>query len=119
MQGKRTYNYPYKTNKYHNQKIEIDGIKFDSKKEANRYYDLKLLLRAGEIRDLSRQVPFVIVPKSQYGRELTYIADFAYKDKNGNLVVEDVKSPATRTRLYMLKKRLVAEKYNIRIKEIY
>lgn len=121
MQGnkyKKTYNpYRYKGNKYKNVKTEVDGILFDSKKEANRYYELKLLEKAGEISDLSRQVPFIIVPKSEYGRELKYVADFAYKE-NGEMVVEDVKSPASRTPVYMLKKRLIAERYGIVIKEI-
>ena len=49
--------------KYHNRKVEIDGIKFDSTKEGERYLELKLLLKAGKIRDLQMQVEFELIPK--------------------------------------------------------
>ena len=112
-------------NKYGNRKIVIDGIQFDSLKEAQRWAELRLLERAGEIYDLQRQVPFIVIPvqKDENGkvieRECKYIADFTYKPK-GSLkrVVEDVKSPATRTKEYRIKKKLMLYRNGIRIKEV-
>ena len=49
--------------KYRNKKVEVDGILFDSKKEANRYMELKLLEKAGEITDLKRQVRYELIPR--------------------------------------------------------
>ena len=104
------------TSKYHNQKTIIDGIYFDSKKEAIRYQELKLLERCGEIENLQLQQPFVLIPKSKYGRAIKYIADFTYTDKQkGEWIVEDTKG--IKTDVYRLKKRLMAEKFNIVIKE--
>lgn len=108
-------NYPFRKNKYHAIKTEVDGIIFDSKKEAKRYGELKLLQRAGEISDLELQVPYILIKKSKYGRDIKYIADFVYKDKNGKVVVEDNKG--VRTDVYKLKRRLMAEIYNIEIYE--
>lgn len=99
-------------NKYHNKKT--NG--FDSKKEAKRYCELKLLERAGKISDLRTQVPYIVIEKSKYGRAVRYYADFVYFDKDTNqIVVEDTKG--FRTDIYKLKKRLLAEKYGIVIKE--
>ena len=106
------------TSKYKNQKVTLNGIKFDSKKEARRYYELKLLERAGIIKELKLQVPYVLIEKSKHGREIKYLADFTYIEK-GKLIVEDVKSSATKTPLYKLKKRLLAERYDIEIKEVW
>lgn len=88
-------------NKYANQKTDVDGILFDSMKEAKRYRELLLLLRAGEIRDLRLQprYPFVIQGepvkiKSKgfpNGRSVSYVADFEYIERSGRLVIEDVK----------------------------
>lgn len=115
---KNSWKYSRKTtSKYHNIKAEYEGKKFDSKKERDRYIELLLLEKAGEISELKMQVPFVLVDRSKHGREIKYIADFTYIE-NGILVVEDAKSPATRTPLYRLKKRLLAEKYDIEIKEV-
>lgn len=100
--------------KYHNSKTVIDGIRFDSKKEARRYLELKMLERAGVIKDLRRQVPYVIINKSRYGRAIKYVADFVYYEDD-KLVVEDVKGVLTP--LYKLKKRLMAEVYGIEVKE--
>ena len=105
--------------KYRSIKTTVDGITFDSKKEAKRYQELKLLLRANKIENLRLQVPYVLIDKSRYGRQIKYIADFVYYDKElRQEVVEDTKSEATKTPVYMLKKRLMAEKYGIEIKEI-
>lgn len=103
-----------KPSKYYSVKTEIDGIVFDSKKEANRYGELKLLERAGEISNLRLQVPYILFPKNEYGREIKYLADFVYIE-NGKEIVEDTKGK--KTRIYNLKKRIMAEKYGILIKE--
>lgn len=100
--------------KYHNSKTVIDGIRFDSKKEANRYMELKLLERAGVIKELRRQVPYVLINRSRYGRAIKYVADFVYYEGD-KLIVEDVKG--VRTPVYKLKKRLIAEMYGIEIRE--
>lgn len=105
------------TSKYHNQKVVIDGIKFDSKKEAKRYQELRLLRRAGKIDNLRLQAPYVLIDKSKHGRAIKYIADFVYYDNDlKKEVVEDTKG--YRTDLYKLKKRLMAERYGIEIKEL-
>ena len=64
------------------------------------------------------QVAFPLIKKSEYGREIKYIADFTYYE-NGHLVVEDVKSKATVTPVYKIKRRLMQEIYGITIKEVY
>lgn len=102
------------TSKYHAQRTKVDDITFASKKEAMRYRELKLLERAGEIQDLRLQVPYVLIEKSKYGRAIKYVADFVYQE-NGQTVVED--SKGFKTDIYKLKKRLLAEKYDIEIKE--
>ena len=102
------------TPKYRNKKTSVDGIRFDSKREANRYMELKLLERAGIIKGLKRQVPYILIDKSRYGRAIKYVADFVYYEDD-KLVVEDVKG--VRTPVYKLKKRLMAEVYGIEVKE--
>ena len=106
-----------KTNKYHNAKFTADGYTWDSNKEYNRWCELKLLERSGLITALERQKEFILIDKSAYGQKIVYRADFVYEE-NGKTVVEDVKSEATKTPLYKLKKRLLAEKYGIKIVEI-
>ena len=103
--------------KYGNEKVESTDGKFDSKLEYYRWCDLKLLEKAKQITELKRQVKFVLIDKSKYGREISYMADFTYIQGN-KLIVEDTKSSATKTPLYRLKKRLMAERYGIIIKEI-
>ena len=103
--------------KYRNKKIVVNGIEFDSQKEYKRYFDLKILERCGVIQNLQMQVPFVLIDKSKYGRAIKYVADFVYTE-NGKQIVEDVKSEATKTQFYKLKKRLMAERYGIEIKEV-
>lgn len=81
-----------KRNKFNAVKVKIDGIQFDSKAEAKRYGELKLLQKAGEISHLACHIPFQLIVN---GHEIAwYTADFAYFGPNGQ-VVEDVKSPAT------------------------
>ena len=105
--------------KYHNRKVSINGETFDSRKEANRWAELKLLQRAGKISDLNRQVHYQLIP-SQYEnghlleRGVSYIADFVYKE-DGKLVVEDAKG--MRTDAYIIKRKLMLSVYGIRIKE--
>ena len=102
--------------KYRAERTTVGDMKFDSKKEARRFMELTLMEKAKAIQDLKTQVAFPLIPKSKYGKEIKYVADFTYYE-DGKLVVEDTKSPVTRTPLYRLKKRLLAEKYGIEIKE--
>lgn len=94
--------------KYHNIKTEVDGILFDSKKEADRYCELKLLLRAGKISNLLRQVKFVLIPGYRKTRPMYYIADFVYEEAK-QTIVEDVKG--MRTAVYINKKKLFLSMY--------
>ena len=124
--------------KYHNKKtITADGVAFDSRKEAKRYYELLMLQSAGVISDLSRQVEYELIPnqykiverwssktgkklvdkKELLERKVSYIADFVYKEGE-NLVVEDTKSPATRTKDYIIKRKLMLHIYGIKIREV-
>jgi len=103
----------YRNNKYNARKIRFDGHVFDSSKEATRYLILKDLERHGQIEDLVLQPAFVLQKKFQYeGKTLSaikYIADFMYKNHEGNLVVEDVKG--YKTDVYNLKKKLFLRLY--------
>ena len=102
--------------KYGNTKVEIDGVPFDSKREAARWRELRLLERAGEISDLRRQVRYELVPKLPGERPVDYIADFVYRDSGGNEVVEDVKG--VRTPAYVIKRKLMLWRHGIRIREV-
>ena len=99
-------------NKYYNQKIIIDGHEFPSKKEGNRYLELKLLQRAGEISNLELQPKFILQEsfkkKGKTYREISYIADFKYIE-NGQVVVEDVKG--MKTDVFQLKHKLFEYRY--------
>lgn len=101
-------------NKYRAIKTEVDGIVFDSKREAARYSDLKLLVRAGTIMDLQIQPAFELTVNGVRIGE--YRADFCYRALDGKTTVEDVKG--VRTPVYRLKKRLVEALYSIRILEV-
>lgn len=108
--------------KYRNKKTTVDGIVFDSAKEANRYAELRLLEKAGQIFNLQRQVPFVLIPKQERDgkvieRAVTYKADFVYTE-NGEEVVEDVKSEATITKEYIIKRKLMLWEYGIAIRQV-
>lgn len=104
----------YYRSKYGNKKTVIDGLSFDSKKEAARYYELKQLEKAGAITELKLQQAFIICPKIngiKGSRARRYIADFTYTE-NGIKVIEDVKSAITRKNpVYSLKKQLVQWQY--------
>lgn len=105
-----------KENKYHNKWVEVDGIKFPSIKEAERWKTLRLMERTGEITLLARQVKIELVPKSNLFRAVYYVADFVYVDKRtGKTVYEDVKG--VRTDVYKLKKKLLYWRHGIEIKE--
>lgn len=107
--------------KYGNTKTEFNGVKYDSKKEAKRAEQLELQQRLGLISDLERQVKFVLQPSFEFAghkiREIAYVADFVYIE-NGNKVVEDVKSPASKTPLYKLKKKMMMYVHGIEVKEV-
>ena len=106
-------------NKYRN--IVANG--FDSRKEAARWQELRLLERAGAITDLKRQVPIELIP-AQYingrcvERAVKYVADFTYTE-HGKHVVEDVKSEITRkNKDYIIKRKLLLYVHGIRLKEV-
>jgi len=109
-------------NKYGNQKVETpEGLTFDSKAEYRRWCELSWMLKAGEISDLKRQVPFDLVPAqvSPEGtklRGITYVADFTYLDKLGHLVVEDPKGASTAE--WVIKKKLMLHVHGIWVREI-
>ena len=101
-------------NKYGNKKTEYDGQKFDSKKEMMRYEELKMLEKAGMISKLQRQVPFELRPafdfNGEHFRAKKYYADFTYI-RDGELIIEDVKSEATKKdRVYREKRADMAFK---------
>lgn len=128
--------------KYHNIKTEIEGIKFDSRKEAHRYRHLMMAQEMGVIRDLRLQVDFTLqeaytTAEGKRIHAIRYRADFTYKVQSagygyeaelgsddieywrslypGELVVEDVKSRGTRTKEYKIKRKLMADRgYEIR-----
>ena len=108
-------------NKYRNKKTIIDGIKFDSKKESTRYLELKLLEKAGSIKELELQKSFEIQPDFTLNnhkiRPIRYVADFYYYDNDKKqYVVEDTKG--YRTKDYKLKKKMFEYRYGIEIEEI-
>lgn len=107
--------------KYGNRKTVVDGITFDSAREARRWQELRLLERAGQITDLARQVPYLLVPKQRRDdgkaeREVKYVADFWYRDRRGREVVED--SKGMRTRDYVLKRKLMLQVHGITVREV-
>lgn len=122
METIRTYRMRNR-NKYGNRRCKIDGFTFDSMKEGRRYAELKILLREGLIKNLELQKQFELQPgfidaDGKRIRPIYYRADFCYTDtETGKMVVEDVKSAATKTAVYKLKKKMMAYK-GITIKEI-
>lgn len=123
---------PKAGNKYGAKKIELDGLVFDSKKEANRWRELQLLQRAGEISELERQRRFLLIPTQREpdtigarggihkGRTIEhavyYVADFVYRDKAGAIIVEDTKGMKTKD--YIIKRKLMLFFHGIRITEV-
>ena len=113
-----------KPSKYNNRKVELDGFTFDSQKEARRYSELKILVRVGEISELELQKSFVLAESVKFNNEprakpaIRYVADFAYME-NGVMIVEDVKSKATKSLpVYRMKKHLMKSVHDIDIQEI-
>lgn len=109
--------------KYGNRRIVTEDGTFDSVKEHRRWCELKLMEKAGEIVELQRQVPFVVIPKQKdelgkvVEREVKYIADFTYRTrKDYKLVVEDTKG--MKTKEYILKRKLMLYRNGIRIQEV-
>lgn len=124
--------------KYHSKKTVIDGITFDSRKEAERYSELKLLERCGAINNLELQKVYELIPAQyemyeRYGKNgqrlkdgkkcieksCVYKADFVYIE-NGKTVVEDVKGykGGQAYSLFSIKRKLMLERYGIKVKEI-
>ena len=107
-----------KRSKYNARKTVVDGITFDSMKEARRYEELKLQEKVGAISHLQLQPKFRLLDGFKYNgetiRPVNYFADFSYIDTEGNEVVEDVKSKATKTPVYSIKKKLFLNKYGER-----
>lgn len=127
-----------KRNKYNASKSEMDGYVFDSKKEKARYIELKAAIEAGIITDLQRQVRYELEPPvvEEYEEQLKtkvvrktrtvqrgiyYTCDFQYV-KDGNLVVEDVKSSPAQAKLdkaYQIRKKLLFARYGIKVYEVF
>lgn len=106
--------------KYHSTPTTVNGIRFDSKREAERYRELMLLLRAGDITDLRLQPNLTIIegwtkPNGERVKPEIYRADFSYILR-GRRVYEDVKG--TRTQVYQIKKKQVLDKFGIEIVEV-
>lgn len=108
--------------KYGNRKIKtVSGEVFDSQREYDRWKELVLLVKAGQISNLSRQVKFELIPSQRIGKRVVerachYIADFVYIDKDGQLVVEDTKG--FRTKDYILKRKMMLYIHGIQIREV-
>lgn len=100
--------------KYNNHRVQTEDGWFDSQRELKRWGELKLLERAGNIKNLRRQVPFELIPKRGRLRRIVFIADFVYEE-NGKEVVED--SKGVRTKVYMLKWRLMEFVHGIEVLE--
>lgn len=116
--------------KYHNNPAVRGSIKFDSQKEAARYDELILLLKTGKIRSLKLQPEYTLqeaftTPDGTRVQAIKYRADFSYdilrhnryEDYDGvewidewEPVIEDVKSPATKTQVYQMKRKMMMEK---------
>lgn len=130
---------PRYRSKYHAKNVTVDGIEFDSKKEAQRYCDLRLLEKAGQITNLQMQVKFVLIPAQQetierystktgkrlkdktvtIEQECSYLADFVYW-QDGQQIVEDVKGykQSTAYAVFAIKRKLMLHVHGIRVKEI-
>ena len=106
--------------KYKSRKVTVNGVVFDSRKEANRWCELALLQKAGQVTDLQRQVKYELIPSQRIDgkvaeRACTYVADFVYRE-NGKTVVEDTKG--FKTKDYIIKRKLMLWVHGIRVKEV-
>ena len=104
-------------NKFGAEATTIQGIRFDSKAEAERYMVLKDEERRGKIEDLQIQVRFNLLPAQGKERPVDYIADFVYI-RDGSRVVEDVKSGPTKTREFVLKRKMMLFFHGIKVLEV-
>ena len=114
-----------KRNKFNAQKVELDGMTFDSKKEHKRYIELKAMQQRGEIFGLEHHTKFELAHKTKLEGEkrakpaLRYFADFTYYIITGEYIVEDVKSEVTRKKdSYRNKKHLMKTVLNIDVREV-
>ena len=99
-----------KKSKYMANKVEVDGIKFDSQKEADYYCELTLRLKAREIRGFCRQAEFILAPN------LRYKADFVVFNLDNTFEIIDVKG--FKTQVYKDKKKVFEDKFDLKIKEV-
>jgi hypothetical protein len=100
--------------KYGNRRTTVGSLSFMSQKEANRYCDLDLLQRAGEIKELALQPRFKLTVNGKH--VTTYVGDFQYLDKRGRLIVEDVKG--FKTDVYKLKAALFEAIHGFPVTEV-
>ena len=125
----------HKKSKYNASKVVVNGEVYDSKKEAKRGVELEMLVKAGEIANLRRQVKYVLIPAQREpdivgpkgGRkpgktieqELSYIADFVY-EKDGETIVEDVKGyrDGGAYRVFSMKRKMMLYFHGIRVREV-
>lgn len=106
--------------KYRNKKTVVDGITFDSKREAARYSQLRLLEKAGQIDTLTLQHKFTLIPGQRNAdgkaeRPVVYIADFMYRE-SGKFIVEDAKG--FKTPDYVIKRKLLLKEHGITVREV-
>jgi hypothetical protein len=108
-------------NKYGAIATVVDGQRFDSKSEAKRFCQLQIMERAGQISDLKTQVSFELLPAQEIAgkkeRAVKYIADFQYM-KKGQLVIEDVKSAPTKTKEFVIKRKLMMFIHKAVVREV-
>lgn len=102
------------------ERTEVDGIKFDSKLEARRWQELRVLASTGQIKDLRRQVPIVLQGRdgpirTPTGRPMRYVADFMWRDTDGNTIIADAKGHPTD--VYLIK-RAILKAQGIEVKEL-
>jgi hypothetical protein len=106
-----------KVSKYHNHETLYQGIQFDSRREASRYQELLWMQRAGLICKIELQPRYDLVVNAQ--KLGFYRADFRYEMvSSGQVITEDVKSVATKTAVYSLKKKLVKALYGVEVVEV-
>lgn len=106
--------------KYGNKKVVVNGIQFDSKREARRYLELDAMAKAGQIQNLRRQVKYELLPYQRADgklleRGVSYKADFVY-EQNGETVVEDAKG--RRTTEYIIKRKMMLFFHGIQVREV-
>jgi hypothetical protein len=100
-------------NKYNARKVKIDGYLFDSRREAERYSELRIMEKAGEIKDLIVHPKIELQPGFNYKdkriKAINYIADFQYYDEHDNIIIEDVKG--VETQAFRIKWKMLQYKF--------